>query len=168
MRKITTLTISLLMVFILPAKALLGADTGQADRYEITKVTDGDSLRSGELRIRLHGMDAPEMRQSCTKGGVSYACGLAAQAYLETMLASSGEVRCEHLDTDRYQRLIMRCYHRGIDIAAAMVRAWRVWLLVGAAAASAAELASCRSVPWLPCLGLGLVRGGVSIAPSPI
>lgn len=127
MRKITTLTISLLMVFILPAKALLGADTGQADRYEITKVTDGDSLRSGELRIRLHGMDAPEIRQSCTKGGVSYACGLAAQAYLETMLASSGEVRCEHLDTDRYQRLIMRCYHRGIDIAAAMVRAgWAV------------------------------------------
>ena len=127
MRKITTLTISLLMVFILPVKALLGADTGQADRYEITKVTDGDSLRSGELRIRLHGMDAPEIRQSCTKGGVSYACGLAAQAYLETMLASSGEVRCEHLDTDRYQRLIMRCYHRGIDIAAAMVRAgWAV------------------------------------------
>ncbi|MEK9710136.1 MAG: thermonuclease family protein, partial [Alphaproteobacteria bacterium] len=32
-------------------------------RVQITKVSDGDSLRSGDLRIRLFGIDAPELKQ---------------------------------------------------------------------------------------------------------
>ena len=34
-------------------------------RVQITKVSDGDSLRSGTLRIRLFGIDAPELKQEC-------------------------------------------------------------------------------------------------------
>ena len=32
----------------------------------ITSISDGDSLRSGKLRIRLFGIDAPEKKQQCT------------------------------------------------------------------------------------------------------
>lgn len=109
------------------ATPALSADASKSNQYEITKVSDGDSLRAGELRIRLHGIDAPEIRQQCTYEGLSYPCGRQAKAYLEEIIAGQGGVMCEHLDTDRYQRLIMRCFHRGIDIGATMVRSgWAV------------------------------------------
>ena len=99
-----------------------GAEVIDTKHLTITKITDGDSLRSGDIRIRLHGIDAPEMRQMCDHNG-TYACGRAAKAYLASFLEDGATVRCDHLDTDRYKRLVMRCYHRGIDISAAMVRA---------------------------------------------
>ena len=46
----------------------------------VTRVTDGDSLRSGRLKIRLFGIDAPELKQQCeTDDGSSWSCGLAAR-----------------------------------------------------------------------------------------
>ena len=40
------------------------------------QVVDGDSLRRGDTDIRLHGIDAPEYRQSCRdKHGAEYSCG---------------------------------------------------------------------------------------------
>ena len=97
------------------------SEIGQKDIYSITKITDGDSLRAGDVRIRLHGIDAPEMRQFCTKQE-PYPCGKQAHGFLADMLGHDAEVVCEHLDTDRYGRFVMRCYHRGFDIGAAMVR----------------------------------------------
>ena len=88
----------------------------------ITKITDGDSLRAGDIRIRIHGIDAPEMRQICHRQDAYY-CGVEARDYLASALGDNAVLRCEHLDTDRYQRLVMRCYHRGVDIGAGMVRA---------------------------------------------
>lgn len=88
----------------------------------ITKITDGDSLRAGDIRIRLHGIDAPEMKQYCQLEE-RYACGRSAQAYLASVLGDKALVRCDHLETDRYGRYVMRCYHNGLDISAGMVRA---------------------------------------------
>ncbi len=34
-------------------------------------VVDGDSLEIGAVRIRLRGIDAPELRQTCTRDGAS-------------------------------------------------------------------------------------------------
>ena len=94
--------------------------------YTITKITDGDSLRAGDIRIRLHGIDAPEIRQSC-HNPAPYKCGEFARDYLIQALGEQATLRCQHIDTDRYERLIMRCYYRGIDINAAIVRAgWAV------------------------------------------
>ena len=50
----------------------------------ITHVSDGDSLRSGKLRIRLFGIDAPEKNQQCTDAdGAKWTCGETAQKALE-------------------------------------------------------------------------------------
>ena len=48
-------------------------------RIVVTAVSDGDTIRSGQLRIRLHGIDAPERQQQCTTPeGRRWACGNAA------------------------------------------------------------------------------------------
>ena len=36
-----------------------------ADIVGQAKVTDGDTIKSGSVRIRLHGIDAPETKQTC-------------------------------------------------------------------------------------------------------
>ena len=90
---------------------------------QITPVTDGDSLRSGNLRIRLFGVDAPEKKQKCTHAdGRQWDCGIAAQKALEQLVESVSQMFCDLMDVDRYSRLVMRCYAGGTDVAAALVR----------------------------------------------
>ena len=76
----------------------------------VTKVSDGDSLRSGPLKIRLHGIDAPELKQTCTdNSGASWPCGRAARDAMAE-IATTTPLRCVLMDVDRYGRLIMRCF----------------------------------------------------------
>jgi endonuclease YncB( thermonuclease family) len=85
-------------------------------------VVDGDTLSMGAERLRIHGIDAPEMAQSCERGGTAYACGEAARAAMAAILGR-GLVSCDQLDTDQYQRRIVRCTdEQGRDIGAELVR----------------------------------------------
>jgi endonuclease YncB( thermonuclease family) len=77
-------------------------------------VTDGDTLRAGEVRIRLWGIDAPEPGEPG---------GHAAAAALEA-LTGGRVLRCEALDRDRWGRVVARCrLPDGRDLACEMVRA---------------------------------------------
>ena len=90
------------------------------------QVTDGDTIRIGETRIRLKGIDAPEMEQRCVRSGLSYACGETARRAL-TDLVSGETVRCRAAGRDRYQRIHARCTVNGGDIGARMVeQGWAV------------------------------------------
>lgn len=92
-------------------------------RVEVTKVTDGDSLRSGPLRIRIFGIDAPETKQTCTApDGAQWACGKAATQSMRDIVATAGHLNCHLRDTDRYGRLVMQCFAGEIDIAEALVK----------------------------------------------
>ena len=92
-------------------------------KVRVTHVSDGDSLRSGELRIRLFGIDAPEKNQQCIDGnGADWACGMAAQKALETLVANAPYLQCDLIDVDRYRRVVMRCFDGKTDLAAALVR----------------------------------------------
>ena len=92
-------------------------------RVHITKVSDGDSLRSGNLRIRLFGIDAPELKQQCAdQNGVLWGCGVAAQRQLNGLIDTNKDLQCSLRDVDRYGRLIMQCFNGATDIGAAMVR----------------------------------------------
>ena len=114
--------ISYFIVMVVISHPIYASEVASQSLFTITKVTDGDSLRAGPIRIRLHGIDAPEIGQICEIDS-SYDCGRRARDYLADILGENATVRCDHLDTDRYQRFVMRCYHRGIDISAGMVRA---------------------------------------------
>jgi endonuclease YncB( thermonuclease family) len=42
----------------------------------VPRIIDGDTIRIGNTRIRLHGIDAPEARQTCTiADGTEWRCG---------------------------------------------------------------------------------------------
>ncbi len=89
----------------------------------ITDISDGDSLRSGKLRVRLFGIDALEKKQKCTNlYGQQWNCGIAAQRALKQLVESVPTIYCNLMDVDRYSRLVMRCYAGETDIAAALVR----------------------------------------------
>ena len=65
----------------------------------VERVVDGDTLVVGEERVRLHGIDAPELDQP--QGPA------ARRALIE--LAAGQPVDCERLDTDRYGRAVAWC-----------------------------------------------------------
>lgn len=91
---------------------------------KVTHISDGDSLRSGKLRIRLFGVDAPEKKQQCTTAdGRQWGCGIEAQKVLKQLVESVPQLSCNLMDVDRYSRLVMRCFAGEIDVAAALVRA---------------------------------------------
>ena len=68
-------------------------------------VTDGDTIRCGDERIRLTGIDAPEI-QGCRKGRVCVAGdGQASKRSLERAVAGS-RLSLRRLGTDRYGRTL--------------------------------------------------------------
>lgn len=98
-----------------PLIAARGDATGEA------QVIDGDTLQVAGERVRLQGIDAPESRQSCSVGGVGYACGQSAKRLL--MGATAGKViTCKGEKRDRYGRLVAVCYAGDDDLNAMMVR----------------------------------------------
>lgn len=89
------------------------------------RATDGDSLRMGDLRIRLHGVDAVESAQRCQLNGEPWKCGRAARKALQR-LTKGKLVRCEVRDMDR-TRFVSVCTADGVDLGAEMVRrGWAV------------------------------------------
>lgn len=106
------------LVLILALSAPVGAVTlsGQA------RVVDGDSLVVAGERVRLFGVDAPELTQRCDASGRNWACGAWAKDAL-IKIVGQGVLRCEALDRDRYGRTVARCMVSGRDVGAAMVRA---------------------------------------------
>ena len=86
-----------------------------AARWPGVYVVDGDTLRMGETALRLKGMDAPEMRQSCTRDGASYPCGKAARDALINLVGRR-QPQCWITGRDRYGRSLARCSVDGRDI----------------------------------------------------
>lgn len=87
--------------------------------------TDGDSLRMGDKRIRLFGIDAPESSQKCTLQGEDWACGRAARKALERTVKGK-TLTCTVRDMDR-GRYVSVCASEGRDVNADMVRrGWAV------------------------------------------
>ena len=73
------------------------------------EVTDGDTIRIGDARIRLWGIDAPERRQTCQgKNGGVYECGRDLAAVLNE-LTRGRRVECTEKDRDRYGRSVAVC-----------------------------------------------------------
>ena len=94
-------------------------------------VTDGDTLvvngkrqRTrcvGGTRVRLFGIDAPELKQRCkAPGGRDFLCGRAAASFLLEHVRGRA-VECKGNSEDRYGRLIAVCFVGGKELNAMMV-----------------------------------------------
>ncbi|MCB5176236.1 MULTISPECIES: thermonuclease family protein [Microvirga] len=87
---------------------------------------DGDTIRIGDRSLRLEGIDAPEMRQTCTLDGEVYLCGETSRNALIRMILNR-DVQCRSSGRDRYRRLLVSCTVDGRDLNARMVEeGWAV------------------------------------------
>lgn len=84
-------------------------------------VIDGDTIDCGGVKVRLLGIDAPEMPGHCRPGrectpGDPYASTAALRALL-----AGGEVTCRPTGTDHYGRTLARCSVGGEDLSCAQI-----------------------------------------------
>ena len=126
MRRLWALIVLVVLLLILallrPSETLVTADGTRI------YVVDGDSLRIGPRDVRLKGIDAVELRQSCNGAdGTQWSCGVEARQALQDVVAR-GDLRCQASEDDRFGRAISLCSVAGMsDVAAAMVSAgWAV------------------------------------------
>ena len=94
--------------------------TAKADVVGPARVVDGDTLEITGTKIRMHGIDAPESKQSCLANGKTYRCGQKATVALSELIGSS-DVRCEGKDQDRYGRVIAVCFVDQTNLNASLV-----------------------------------------------
>lgn len=98
----------------------IGAPT-HGDRVSGCTVTDGDTIRCGKERIRLLGIDAPELPGHCREGrrrapGDPYA------ATTSLRKAIAGSVHIKRLSTDHYGRTIAAVSNDDGDLSCMQLR----------------------------------------------
>ncbi len=89
-------------------------------------VIDGDTIIMDGEKLRLSGIDAPEISQKCEKPSGFWNCGLASKKALRKMVLER-DISCKTGGLDRYDRWLVVCKGGGIDINAALVsNGWAV------------------------------------------
>lgn len=96
-------------------------NAASADVIGEARIIDGDTIQVSGERVRLHGIDAPESRQSCMLSGADWPCGQNAARAL-TSVTNGQVVTCKGNRRDRYGRLVAVCYVGADDLNARMVR----------------------------------------------
>ena len=116
------LMFALLLVF-----ASIGPALAQEDLIGVASVIDGDTIEIHGHRIRLHGIDAPESSQLCTRpSGERWRCGQQASLALSDRIGRA-IVSCQPRDRDRYGRIVAICFKGSEDLNRWMVaNGWAV------------------------------------------
>lgn len=107
------------------AVAALAPDGAEGDRFACPDpvIVDGDTLRCGDERVRLKGIDAPEMPGHCRPGRDCVEGDPFASTEHLQMLAGRGVLMCERVDTDSYGRTVARCEAGGVDLSCGQIEA---------------------------------------------
>ena len=84
-------------------------------------IIDGDTIHIGKNKIRLHGIDAPEIKQTCKIKDKIWNCGIESSLALKKLILDNN-VSCEVADIDRYKRYIAECFINNQNINELMVR----------------------------------------------
>lgn len=96
------------------------------------KVVDGDSLELNGKRIRLVGIDAPELFQTChDAAGKKYDCGKKSQAFLKSLILNAQQkkqkIHCRSEGKDIYNRNLSVCYAGKLNLNLEMIKnGWAV------------------------------------------
>ncbi|HEX2725169.1 MAG TPA: thermonuclease family protein [Beijerinckiaceae bacterium] len=119
MRRLDALVATLLLIGLVAGAAWLLQPEDLVAGF--ASAVDGDSLRLDGKDIRIAGIDAPELRQSCLgEGRRAYPCGEVARKALSEMIAGR-LVTCRVSGRDRYRRRLASCEAGGEDVGAALV-----------------------------------------------
>ena len=111
-----TFNTTLVILFTLSLKVIAGEISG------VPSITDGDTIKILNKRIRLHGIDAPEKKQICIKNFKEYSCGHEATNALKKKIDGK-LVTCKVQNKlDRYKRYIGVCLLGDVNLNKWMVR----------------------------------------------
>ena len=99
----------------------------------LAKIIDGDTVHINSKKIRLEGIDAPEIKQQCKKPFLkisaiigfefnkNYSCGVVAKKKLIDKIDNS-KIKCISSSKDRYKRFLATCFKDKINLNKWMVR----------------------------------------------
>ena len=91
-----------------------------ADITGTAYVIDGDTIDISDVRIRLNGIDTPEIEQTCRTNGLIWHCGVEATKVMRH-LTKGKTVTCIGNTKDQYGRLIANCFVDQLNLNATMV-----------------------------------------------
>jgi micrococcal nuclease len=119
-----TMLVRVLLACLLGISGPAGARAGDTPRLSgvVVGVADGDTidvrLVSGMIRVRLHGVDAPERDQPY---------GMASRREL-SRLVFGRDVELEPVEQDRYDRLVARVWLGDTDVNAELLELGAAWV----------------------------------------
>ena len=118
------------LAFISVSAFALGPTRGAESLAGQATVIDGDTINISGTHVRLEGIDAPELSQSCARKLIgTWSCGTAATKALAKLIQGR-RVDCESRGHDKYGRVLGVCFVDGRDINAEMVRSGLAWAFV--------------------------------------
>ena len=108
--------IAIIILFTLSIKVIAGEISG------VPSIIDGDTVKILNKRIRFHGIDTPEKKQTCIKNSKEYSCGEEATNALKRKIGGKS-INCKVEDKlDRYKRYIGVCFLENVNLNKWMVR----------------------------------------------
>ena len=110
--------VPLIKLFLFLLFCLFSFSSTNADQLT---VTDGDTIRIGNERIRFSGIDAPEIKQTCIYQEIEFKCGEFSKNLLIEKI-SNQQVSCIRESTDQYGRTLAECFVGKESLSSYLVR----------------------------------------------
>ncbi len=120
-------------IFIIFFLSLILSPLSSEEISGSSRIIDGDTIYIKNYKIRLEGIDAPEMKQKCKKQYLTissivgfsfkknYFCGAISKKKLEVKI-NEAEIKCVLHSKDRYKRYLATCYKDNLNLNKWMVR----------------------------------------------
>lgn len=112
--------------FFCYAKDISDNEKRGSDKHITINVVDGDTIHINNIKHRLYGFDAPEMRQLCKINEMTYQCGIRSKKFLVSVI-NNKKVKCVRIDIDRYKRIIAGCFTNNTNFNRELVKSY--WAL---------------------------------------
>ncbi len=100
---------------------ITGEENNKANIEEKIRILDGDTIHINKIKYRLHGIDAPEMKQLCKMKEKNYKCGVKSKEFLVSLIGKKS-VKCNHKDKDKYKRIVAECFVGQTNLNRELVR----------------------------------------------
>src|SRR5882672_7596046 len=97
---------------------LVSLHAARAEQVQaVPQIVDADTVYAGSTKIRLNGIDAPEMDQVCIDAsGKNWKCGIEAREKLQAFTHDRAWI-CDLTGTDVYKRSLGSCSVGAEDVS---------------------------------------------------